>query len=205
MNVLPYDWRSSAPTCIHGSLCGPLLRQLPAGAALKIADLGCGNGYIAGLMAGLGHSVTAVDSSAEGIGIAEEAHPEVRFMCVSLYEDLANMIGQDYDVIVSSDVIEHLYDPRLFLKNAYALLRPGGTIILTTPYHGYLKNLAMAFLGKLDRHFTVDWDCGHIKFFSVKTLGAMVTEQGFRDIRFSFAGRVPYLWKSMILVASKQP
>jgi len=204
MNVLPYDWRSSAPTCIHGSLCGPLLRQLPGGAALKIADLGCGNGYIAGLMAGLGHSVTAVDSSAEGIGIAEEAHPEVRFMCVSLYEDLANIIGQDYDVVVSSDVIEHLYDPRLFLKNAYALLRPGGTIILTTPYHGYLKNLAMALFGKLDRHFTVDWDCGHIKFFSVRTLGTMVAEQGFRDIRFSFAGRLPFLWKSMILVASKQ-
>lgn len=203
MKVLPYDWRNSDPTCIHASLCGPLLRQLPAGGPHRIADLGCGNGHIAGLMAARGHAVTAVDSSAEGIGIAEAAHPSVRFVCVSLYEDLPGVIGCDYDVIVSTDVIEHLYDPRLFLKNAYALLRPGGTLILTTPYHGYLKNLAIALLGKFDRHFTVDWDCGHIKFFSVKTLGAMVAEQRFHDLRFSFAGRVPYLWKSMILAASK--
>lgn len=82
-------------------------------------------------------------------------------------------------------------------------MKPGGTLILTTPYHGYLKNLALALTGKMDKHFTVDWDCGHIKFFSVKTLTQMVAEQGFRNIRFAFAGRCPYLWKSMVLCAEK--
>jgi len=59
----------------------------------------------------------------------------------------------------------------------------------------------MAVTGKLENHFTIGWDCGHIKFFSVKTLTMMVEEQGFHNIRFKFAGRVPYLWKSMVLCA----
>lgn len=203
MEVLPYDWKVSDPTIAHGYITRPILSLLPAGNNLKIADLGCGNGYLAGQLAGLGHRVSALDSSEDGIRIAKEAQPAIDFHCLSLYEDIASVIGTDFDVVISSEVIEHLYDPRTFLRNASAILKNGGTLILTTPYHGYLKNLAMAATGKLDKHFTVGWDCGHIKFFSVNTLSAMVAEQGFRNIHFKFAGRAPFLWKSMVLCAEK--
>jgi 2-polyprenyl-6-hydroxyphenyl methylase/3-demethylubiquinone-9 3-methyltransferase len=95
------------------------------------------------------------------------------------------------DVILSTEVIEHLYDPRGLLRNAHALLKPGGIIVLTTPYHGYLKNLLLAATGKMDRHFTVLWDHGHIKFWSRKTLSEALVEAGFADIRFVGSGRVP--------------
>jgi 2-polyprenyl-6-hydroxyphenyl methylase/3-demethylubiquinone-9 3-methyltransferase len=75
-------------------------------------------------------------------------------------------------------------------------LKPGGVIILTTPYHGYLKNLALSLLNAWDKHFTVDWEGGHIKFFSPKTLSAMLKEAGFGEIEFRGAGRLPYLWKT---------
>jgi hypothetical protein len=57
---------------------------------------------------------------------------------------------------------------------------------------------------RMEKHFSVEWDCGQIKFFSVKTLKEMVHDQGFRNIRFKFAGRLPFLWKSMVLCARKE-
>jgi hypothetical protein len=53
----------------------------------------------------------------------------------------------------------------------------------------------------MDRHHTVLWDGGHIKFFSVKTLSQLLNEEGFNDIQFKFAGRLPYLWKGMLASA----
>jgi hypothetical protein len=69
---------------------------------------------------------------------------------------------------------------------------------LTTPYHGYLKNLALAISGKMDKHFTALWDGGHIKFFSVVTMKSLLISEGYEDIKFKFAGAIPYLWKSML-------
>jgi 2-polyprenyl-6-hydroxyphenyl methylase/3-demethylubiquinone-9 3-methyltransferase len=83
------------------------------------------------------------------------------------------------------------------------MLKPGGCLVISTPYHGYVKNLALAITGKLESHFTVLWDYGHIKFWSKQTLYHLLVEAGFVIQRFRGAGRIPYLWKSMILVARK--
>lgn len=203
MKVVAYKWENSGPQRSHGYLTGPILRLLPPGDNLRIADLGCGNGFLAGILAGMGHEVTALDSSEDGIRIAREQYPSVKVHCLSLYDDIEKTIDKGFDAVISSEVIEHLYDPRTFLNNAHKILKDGGTLILTAPYHGYLKNLALALTGRLDAHFTVGWDGGHIKFFSVKTLRDMVSEQGFKKVRYKFAGRLPFLWKSMILCAEK--
>ena len=67
----------------------------------------------------------------------------------------------------------------------------------------YWKNPALALTGRMDRHFTALWDHGHIKFWSMRTLGALLTEAGFVDVRFERVGRVPALAKSMIAIARK--
>ena len=74
---------------------------------------------------------------------------------------------------------------------------------ITGPYHGYLKNFALAITGKMDAHFTALWDHGHIKFWSVKTLRELLEEAGLKVERFERVGRVPALAKSMIAVARK--
>jgi 2-polyprenyl-6-hydroxyphenyl methylase/3-demethylubiquinone-9 3-methyltransferase len=106
-------------------------------------------------------------------------------------------------MVLSLEVIEHVYAPRQFAKRIYDLLEPGGVAIISTPYNGYLKNLAIALLGETDRHYTVLWDNGHIKFWSVKTLGRLLAEAGFQDIKFLRVGRIPALAKSMIATARK--
>ena len=106
-------------------------------------------------------------------------------------------------MVITSDVIEHLYRPADLLEAAASLLKPAGHIVVTTPYHGYLKNLALSITGKMDWHFSALDDGGHIKFFSVKTLSELLLRHGFCDLRFSFYGRAPFLWKNMICLARK--
>jgi hypothetical protein len=75
--------------------------------------------------------------------------------------------------------------------------------VISTPYHGYLKNLAIALAGKFDSHATALWNGGHIKFWSRKTLTSLLEQNGFRVESFIGAGRLPYLWKSMILNSTR--
>ena len=147
--------------------------------------------------------MTGVDLSEDGIVIARKAHPKVRFEVASVYDDLHSMIDE-VDVVVSSEVIEHLYYPQRYLDNMMSLIRPGGFIILTTPYHGYLKNLALSVFNHWDKHHTVDWEGGHIKFFSERTLTDMLIKSGFTDIVFNNAGRMTFLWKSMVCSGQKK-
>ena len=100
-------------------------------------------------------------------------------------------------------MVEHVFDPRHYARTLFDLLEPGGTAIVSTPYHGYLKNIALAVSGKLDRHFTALWDGGHIKFWSIETLGILLREAGFADIRFNRVGRIPVLAISMMAIARK--
>ena len=81
-----------------------------------------------------------------------------------------------------------------------SLIAPGGIGVASTPDHGYLKNLALALAGKMDSHFTALWDGGHIKFFSMTTLGALLRELGAKEINFKRVGRIPHLAKSMIAI-----
>jgi len=196
-----YGWKSLAATPAHEYVWPAILRLLPSYTdpeIVQVLDLGCGNGYIASRLHELGFSVTGVDASPDGIALARQAYPEIDFQTASIYDNLSIPHDGMFDLVVSSEVIEHLYYPRLLLRNAFAALKVGGTIIVTTPYHGYLKNLALSIAGKWDDHHAVHWDGGHIKFFSERTLKSMLEETGFTDIRFSNAGRVPWLWKSMV-------
>lgn len=101
-------------------------------------------------------------------------------------------------------MIEHCFYPRKFVQTFYDLMEEGGLGIISTPYHGYMKNLAIALANKSDFHYTALWDGGHIKFFSIETMGALLREFGFRDIRFLRVGRsFKPLAKSMIAVFRK--
>ena len=168
-----------------------------------ICDLGCGNGYIAGRLGALGYDVTGIDASSSGIELAKRTYPNVSFLKAKIDRELCVEVGNDFDLVISSDVIEHLYRPSELLDAALPILKPYGHLIIGTPYHGYTKNLVLALTGKMDEHFCVLHDGGHIKFFSVKTLSGLLKSYGFTNLRFTFYGRAPLLWKNMICYARK--
>jgi SAM-dependent methyltransferase len=174
-----------------------------------ICDLGCGNGYLAGELGKRGFDVLGIDASDTYLDFARQRNssPQVSFMKGLISQELAHQLRSThppFDLVVSSDVIEHIYDPLEFLHAAFAILRPGGIAVIGTPYHGYLKNVAISLTGRWDSHHGVHWHGGHIKFFSVASLSSLMRRAGFEEPRFEFYGRFPGLWKNMIAVAARK-
>lgn len=195
-----YGFRTAEVSYTHAYVWpvveGLLRERVPA--SRRVMDFGCGNGGAAGALRRLGYDVIGVDASRSGIEVARGAHPGCRFEVASVYDDLAAEFGQ-FPLVVSLEVIEHLYSPKRFGETLWDLLEPGGVGVISTPFHGYWKNLALALTNAFDAHFSPQWEGGHIKFWSERTLGAFLARQGFVDLKFIRAGRIPPLAKSMVV------
>lgn len=174
-----------------GALLGDRL-----GPGVRVLDVGCGNGYLVSWFMERGAVGVGIDASAQGIEQARRAYPDGRFERLLADERvLENLDTQAFDIVTSTEVVEHLYDPRSWARGCFAAVRPGGRFVCTTPYHGYLKNVAIAATNKFDHHMNPLWDGGHIKFWSPSTLGTLLREVGFTNIRWKGSGRLPLLWK----------
>jgi len=168
-----------------------------------IFEIGCGNGSIANSLRKLDFDLVGVDPSLEGIHTANRTYPELKLYVGSTVEDLASKFGL-FSFVISLEVVEHVYDPYEFASRAFDLLKQDGLLILSTPFHGYLKNLLIALFNKWDDHFTALWSNGHIKFWSVKTMTLLLEDAGFSDLEFHFVGRLPWIAKSMVVTARRR-
>ena len=166
----------------------------------RVLDVGCGNGFTCGEFLKRGCTVVGIDLSEQGIGQARQAHPKGRFELLPADDQvLARLNETPFDLVISTEVVEHLYDPRSYAHGCFAALKPGGRFICTTPYHGYLKNLLISLAGKWDAHADPLWDGGHIKLWSRRTLSKLLAETGFVGLQFRGAGRLPGLWMTMVM------
>jgi len=206
MNITGYIYRDEKASHTQAYLWPPIFKVLDsimAGSRSgRIFDLGCGNGAFANALAARGFQVWGVDPSSTGISSSRKFYPRLQLEQGSTEEDLAVRFGR-FSAVTSLEVVEHVYAPREYAKRVFDLLEPGGVAVISTPYNGYLKNVAIDLLGGFDRHHTVLWDHGHIKFWSIKTLGQLLIEAGFQDLKFLRVGRIPVLAKSMIVIAKK--
>ncbi len=200
-----YGFQSSEPSHMHRHF-------MPAVFALageirpgtRVLDVGCGNGYTCGEFLKRGCQVTGIDLSVQGVELARKTYPQGRFEVLPADDHLlANLQEEPFDLIVSTEVVEHLYAPRSYASGCFKGLKPGGRFICTTPYHGYLKNLMLSLFGKWDSHANPLWDGGHIKLWSRVTLTRLLEEAGFQNIQFRGAGRLPFLWMTMVLSGDK--
>ena len=152
------------------------------------------------MLAAEGYSVTGVDPSTSGIEIAKRHERDgLRFEAGSTADDLAGKFGR-FPVVISLEVIEHCSSAREFMRSFASLLAPGGVGLISTPYHGYLKNLAVVASGRFDRHFDPLWEGGHLKFFTEAKLRQLFEETGFIRHEFHQIGRIPILAKSTLAV-----
>lgn len=87
------------------------------------------------------------------------------------------------DVIASFEVIEHLYDPRDFVRWIHGNLTPGGTVILTCPNIEGLDTLMLA-----EKAIAVDHQ--HLNYFSPRSLRRMLENQGFAEIEIRTPGQL---------------
>ena len=101
---------------------------------LKILDIGCGGGLLAEPVARLGASITGIDITDAAI-IAAKAHAKkmrlnINYQTITAEELAAS--GVIFDVIYASEVIEHVFDRRIFIKAIAQMLAPKGVVVITT-------------------------------------------------------------------------
>jgi len=169
----------------------------------KILDAGCGTGYLTNWLGKKGYSTIGVDGSEAGINLAKKnKNINVDFVYSDL-EKLDEKYYNKFDAVFCVEVIEHSFAPRTLLNSLEKMTKKNGYVFISTPYHGYLKNLLIALLGRFDEHFTSLWDFGHIKFFSKKTLTKLIKEKNFKIVKYGTVGRTFFLWKSMFFIIKK--
>jgi hypothetical protein len=97
----------------------------------------------------------------------------------SAYDDLATTFGR-WPFVLCLEVVEHVYFPHRLARTLFELCEPRALAIVSTPYHGYWKNLALSLVpGAWDRHHHPLCDHGHIKFWSMGMLRALLLQAGF--------------------------
>lgn len=200
---LDYGWVDSQATETALMLESHILEIISERhSTLNVLDYGCGNGYLSRRISMNGHCIVGFDLDEHGIEICKgQKVPN------SSYYYSQETLSQDpkfgkFDVAILTDVIEHLYDPRHALRLIREALKPDGLLLVTTPYHGYFKNLLIALFGHWDKHHTTNWIGGHIRFYSRATLDFELERAGFTVVHHRCIGRVPLLSKSLLTLST---
>ena len=115
---------------------------------LRILDIGCGGGLLSEPMARLGAEVVGADPATRNIPVAK-LHAEQSGLTIdyrlTTAEDLA-AAGEQFDVVLNMEVVEHVPNPQSFLTACQTLLKPGGLMICST-LNRNAKSFGMAIIG----------------------------------------------------------
>ncbi|HCW82542.1 MAG TPA: 3-demethylubiquinone-9 3-O-methyltransferase, partial [Rhodobacteraceae bacterium] len=115
---------------------------------LRILDIGCGGGLLSEPMARLGATVVGADAAESNIPVAqvhaEQSGLTIDYRCTTA-EALADA-GEQFDVVVNMEVVEHVADPLAYLTACQQLLKPGGLHLCST-INRNPKSYAMAIIG----------------------------------------------------------
>jgi SAM-dependent methyltransferase len=98
----------------------------------QVLEVGCGEGRGIDTLLPLAESFTAVDKIEPVIAGLQQRFPTGKFMAMNI-PPLSGLADNTYDSIVSFQVIEHIQNDALFLKEIHRVLKPGGAALLTTP------------------------------------------------------------------------
>ena len=124
------------------------LTQVRPFAGLRILDIGCGGGLLSEPMARLGADVMGADAAPRNIPVAR-LHAEQSGLVIdyrhTTAEDLA-AAGEQFDVVLNMEVVEHVADPQAYLTACRNLLRPGGLMVCST-LNRNPKSFLMAIIG----------------------------------------------------------
>jgi 2-polyprenyl-6-hydroxyphenyl methylase/3-demethylubiquinone-9 3-methyltransferase len=161
----------------------------------RVLDVGCGAGFLAARLLARGASAAGMDISSRAIEAAAGRYPGVDFHTASADGAPWPFDDSSFDAVVALEVVEHLFAPAFFFSEARRLLKPGGQLVVSTPYHGRMKNLVLAFRG-FDRHFDVNG--AHIRFFTPGALSRAYSTAGFSRPRMIYYGRVRLLAHGMV-------
>mgnify|MGYP001025512836 FL=1 len=117
-------------------------------AGLRLLDIGCGGGLLSEPMARLGAEVVGADAAPRNIPVAQ-IHAQKSGLTIDYRHTTAETLaaaGEQFDVVLNMEVIEHVADPLAYLTACQQLLKPGGLMICST-INRNPKSFLMAIIG----------------------------------------------------------
>jgi SAM-dependent methyltransferase len=160
----------------------------------RVLDLGCGAGRFVAALRDAGADPVGVEIAAAALERARAVAPGADLRLLEPDGSLPLEHGA-VDLVWCSEVLEHVADGAHLLQEARRVLRPGGRILVTVPYHGRVKAAAIALL-RFDAHF--DPQGQHLRFFTRATLAASLRAAGFAAPRIAVAGGVPLFRETLV-------
>lgn len=168
-----------------------LTARLPKKDGLRLLDLGCRDATLTRHFAPFASVLVGVDIDARAIEAAKQRLPQAEFFQMDLLGDWSELKGRTFDVITSSEVLEHVYYPDRMAEKLSALLAPGGIFIGTIPNAFFLKHRLRYLFGK--RAWTPMHDPTHITQFNIAELKRVLSAVG-TDMTISGYTRPPFKW-----------
>ena len=185
---------------INSQICsefGRKIAEVSPFEGLRILDIGCGGGLLCEPMARLGAIVMGVDAAARNIPVAE-AHArqvglEIDYRSGTA-EDLVEK-GEEFDVILNMEVIEHVLDPQTYMRACQKLLKPGGLMICST----INRNSKSYILGVIMAEHVMRWlpkgTHEWSKFITPDELFELITAAGLQPVDKSGFVFNPITWQ----------
>jgi 2-polyprenyl-6-hydroxyphenyl methylase/3-demethylubiquinone-9 3-methyltransferase len=154
-----------------------------------VLDVGCGEGRFAAELARAGASVVGIDVAQEPLRRARMSYPELDLRLVAA-EGPWPLPDAAFDLVWAGEVIEHVADTASWLSEVRRVLRPGGTLLLTTPAHERLTRLRLALSRReFERHFDPRGE--HLRFYTRGPLVSLLADFGFQEVDVRARGGVP--------------
>lgn len=149
---------------------------------IEILDLGCGRGWLTNKLSYYG-KVLGIDPMKSVINHAKNMFPSICFICGTSKTIIDNGSIGKYDLIVSSEVIEHITDTKkeLFIEDIYKLLKVNGYFIITTPR----KEIEEAWNYYVKNNQPIE------EWISEKDLERMIVKKKFKKCKLKRIGLVP--------------
>jgi len=182
----------------RGRLLATLREFVAPGEA--VLDLGCGAGAFTAWMKKAGYRAIGADLSTHALAMARDRFPQCGFLDLDPGGAIPAADGA-FAAVWASEVIEHVLEVPAFLGEVRRVLRPGGLLILTTPYHGTVKNVLLA-LTRFEKHFNPLGS--HIRFFDKPGLRKCLAAAGLDAIRWGGIGRCWPLYRTWFVVARRR-
>jgi len=160
-----------------------------AAGALRVLDVGCGEGQLTAAIAKAGHEALGVDLAEEPLRRARARHAGLELRRVEPGRDWP-LADASFDVVWAGETIEHVADTARWLSELRRVLRSGGSLILSTPAHGALRRLVLALsVRRFERNF--DPRADHLRFYTRATLTRLLEDFGFEQVEGHEAGGLP--------------